>query len=184
MRYIVIVFLLIMMSCDRSLPAQQDLPSADPGVAHHDPSEPPPAKPCKEINHCLITRGFQYKSIRKVIFRTFKKGTAFKEFLKEYTALEDHDFLAEQNVTNWDVKHEIRRIYIPEEIDSDVDFVVITSEPESHHYYVSGVMSHWVQRYGNEYIGWDCDDYSYILNGILHENDGNMQIDRPGYYFH
>ncbi len=143
------------------------------------PSEPHPDSACNTINHCLIMYGFDYESVKTVVFRTYKKGTNFKKFIKEFKSVMDRDFLAEEPKDSWNNKRKKRDIYIPDEINADVDFIIVIAG--SIEYRVSEIESDWEQFYGNEYLGWNCDMKSYKVNGI--EGNSNIRIYKVGYTF-
>lgn len=143
------------------------------------PDEPHPDSTCNLINHSLMSYGFDYTSVKTVVFRTYKKGTNFKEFIKEYKSVMDRDFLAEQKPDSWENKRKERCIYIPDEINADVDFILITAD--SLKYQISDIESDWEQFYGNEYLGWGCDMKSYKVNGV--KDNSNIHIYKPGYVF-
>jgi hypothetical protein len=143
------------------------------------PGEPHSDSKCNAINHCLISYGFDYTSVKTVTYRIYKKGTDFKEFIKEYKSTMDRDFLAEEKPDSWNNKRKERSINIPKEINADVDFILITAD--SLEYRISEIESDWQQFYGNEYLGWGCDMKSYKVNGV--KGNSNIHIFKPGYVF-
>ena len=141
---------------------------------------PPPDSTCKEIHHKLICYGFDYTSVKTIVFRTYKKGTDFKEFIKEYKSIMVKDLLAEQKPTSIDYIRKERPINIPEEINSDVDFILITTD--SIEYRISEIKSVWQGLYGEEFLGWVCNLNSYKVNGeVSISNIKQIQISKPGF---
>ncbi len=165
---IIISFVLLTISCNEN-----------PRSNKRSTDEPHPDSTCNFINHLLKSYGFDYVSVKTVFFRTYKKGSGFNEFIKEYKVIMDRDFLAAQKSDSWENKRKLRYISIPEEINADVDFIIIIAD--SIEYRVSDIESDWEQFYGDEYLGWGCSMKSYKVNGI--KDGSNIRIYKPGYVF-
>ena len=169
--FIIISCVILTISCnDQTENGHSNKPS---------PDEPHPDSACNVINHLLISYGFNYASVKTVVFRTYKKGSDFKEFIKEYKSVMDRDYLASLKSDAWENKRKERDIHIPDEINADVDFILITAD--SLEYKVSDIESDWQQFYGDAYLGWACDMKSYKVNGV--KDNSNIHIFKPGYVF-
>ncbi|MES2515964.1 MAG: hypothetical protein V4580_17555 [Bacteroidota bacterium] len=164
---ILVVSLLTMCSCEDEI------------VITRSRHEPHPDSTCTAINHCLVSFGFSYLSVKSVKFRSYKKGTNFKEFIKEYTSDMQQDFLTNAKPDSYENKRKERHINIPNEINASVDFILITGD--SLEYKISDIESDWMQFYGNQYLGWACDMKSYKLDGV--KKHSNIEIKKPGFVF-
>lgn len=153
----------------------------DPFPNSRDPDEPAPDTNCNFINHTLISNGFEFKDIDTVIFRTYKKGTKFNEFLNEYKAIENIDFLSNYSPNSRENKDKRRSIHIPEEINANVDFIVLMGD--STQFKISNIICGWEQYYGQAYLGWGPNMKNYMLDGAKDSSGSNIHILKPGFVF-
>lgn len=130
-------------------------------------------------NTPIICYGFEYKDVRVVKFRTYKKNTNFQEFLNEYKSVMAKDFLAEQKPDSYENKRKERTIDIPEEVTTGFDIMIClpTKEFDTLRYKITNMEAGWKPAFP----GFVCGMTSCCING-KDGAGGNIQIFRPGFY--
>lgn len=111
--FILLISFMTLISCNQN-------PSHPKGMEY-------PKTPCEitDLSSTLIiSYGFEYKDVRVVRFRIYKKNTNFQVFLHEYKSVMARDFLAEQKPDSYENKRKERTIHIPEEVTTGFDVMI------------------------------------------------------------
>lgn len=165
---ICLIFFITILSCNQnpSQPKGMEYPKTSCEVAelHSTP---------------IISYGFEYKDVRVVRFRTYKKNTNFQEFLTEYKSVMAKDFLAVQKPDSYENKRKERTISIPIEITTEFDIMICipTKELDTLKYKITNMEAGWQSAFP----GFMCGMTSCCING-KDGAVGNIHIFKPGFY--